>query len=203
MNRPTRNRRHRPPCAFRRAGFTLVELLLLLTIMGIVASIAVPTMQSSGIETVESTARIIAADLRLAHSLAVQYNTDWTVRFDSSNNAYALVHTGSGNPPVPKNPRARPGDPSDEYVVYLDRLSAGTKASLSVDRVEFGQSPTVTDRVTFGPLGGTGPQPGSSADRSEDTVVWVTASDGQSRLSVPLSISWVTGQAQIGEPVTP
>jgi prepilin-type N-terminal cleavage/methylation domain-containing protein len=196
---------HRARCpGRRRAGFTLVELLLLLTIMGIVASIAIPSMQSTGDYTVEAAARIVAADLRLARSLAVEYNTDWTVTFDHTVNIYELSHTGSGTIPVPDNPRARPGDPSGRYVVCIDRLAVSPRAgeSLSVGSVEYGPTPTATNHVTFGPLGGTGPQSGSSADRAEDTVIWLTIADGDSQRSVPLTVSWVTGQVQIGDPVS-
>lgn len=178
----------------KRTAFTLMETLITVTILGILASVILPAMQSTNTRTLESAARILAADLRLARSLAIQFNTDYTVRFDQQNNVYEIVHTGTGNPPPITNPLA-PNPQDGTYLVELERLGAtsshGNGVSLVAVMLDDSRQPETN--VTFGPLGGTGPA------RSEDTVIWLAKGRPQDVRFVRLTVSWVTGQVWIDE----
>ena len=78
-----RNRRH--------AGFTLVEMTLVLAIMAILAGIAVPRFASAlANHRAESAAARIVADLELAARLARTASTDQVVAFDVGLNRYCL-----------------------------------------------------------------------------------------------------------------
>lgn len=181
-----------------RAAFTLVELLICVVIMAIAAAVVVPSVNSAATMSLESAGRIIAADLRYAASLSVQYNTQYTVRFDVANNAYDLVLTGTGSPPPLRNPSAPPGDAAGTYHVAVDQLSPtpnrGTTARLLGAALKDSGQP-VTD-ITFMPVGGTGPS------RSQDTVVWISEGAGAQTRYLRLTVSWVTGQVWIDEPNT-
>ena len=73
----------------QRSGFTLVEMLIVVTIVGILASVIVPTLSStSGAVSLEAMARSLAADIRGARQSAVQYNGNFAVTFDLANNSY-------------------------------------------------------------------------------------------------------------------
>ncbi len=176
-----------------RSAFTLLETLIAMTVLAIVASVVMTSASSSGTQGLESVARVLAADLRLARSLAIQYNTQWSVRFDVANNAYELEHTGPGNPPPLENPLA----PSEKaYRIVVGRLgtAAGKDNGIRLAGAALSDSRSNVTDVTFGPLGGTGPL------RSDDTVILLTEGLGAEMRAVKLTISWITGQVWLDRP---
>lgn len=179
-----------------RCGFTLVEMLTVIVVMGILASIVIPALRSSHSQSLESTARVLAADLRLARSQAIQFDTNYAVQFNLAANSYAVVHTGTGNPPTLRNPLAAAGQELAGYVVDVDQLTpTGTSAGeilLAGAALKTSQS-NVSD-ITFGPLGGTGPA------RSEDTIIWLTTGVDNDRRCVRIVVSWVAGQIWVDPP---
>ncbi len=191
--------------ATSRSGFTLTEVLIVVTIIAIVGAVVLPSLQATRTHSLESVARILAADLRLARSHAIEYNTDWTVRFDVAAGRYFLEHSGSGSPPAPVNVHASAGQSRDVYVVDLSRLGVSTNTSGGVvlDGVFGSDSNESYSIVTFGPIGGTGPQSGSAANRSEDTVIRLSTGFGSEQRIIRLTVSWVTGQVWISELETP
>lgn len=60
----------------KQDGFTLLELLIVVTIVGLVVGIAVPRMADSSQVEVSTAARKIASGLRLARSEAISQNRD-------------------------------------------------------------------------------------------------------------------------------
>jgi prepilin-type N-terminal cleavage/methylation domain-containing protein len=176
-----------------RAGFTLVEMLLVVTILGIVAAVVIPTLDSTtGQVSLESLARLVAADLRLARQAAVQYNTSYTVAFDLAANTYQIMHTGSGGPPPLVNPLSHNSNLSlvDLKVVGLNRQGQ-MRVILGGAVLKVSQAPVVN--VTFAPLGGTGPS------RTQDTEIWLTQGSGANRRAIVLSIQWLTGSVSVGD----
>lgn len=182
----------------RRAGFTLIETLIVITLIAILATVVLPAARSTEMKSLESAARILAADLRLARSLAVQYNTQWSIEFDVDENAYELVHTGPGNAPLPPNPLAGSAERSETYRVDLNRWGAAIRRSSDI---RLGPATTLdskqaVDSVAFGPQGGTGPS------RNVDTVIWLLQGSDPDVRAVRLTVSWVTGQVWVGPPET-
>lgn len=178
-----------------RAGFTLLETLIVVALLAILASVVLPAVNSANGHSLEAIARVIANDLRLARSLAIQQNTEWTLTFDWDNNAYELIHTGSGEFSPPPNP-LEPGSRAGQYHVSLNGLGDSSRGGQPVHLLGAtlkGSLQRVSD-VTFGPLGGTGPS------CSEDTILWLTRGSGSEQRYLILRISWVTGQVWIEEP---
>lgn len=173
-----------------RRGFTLIELLIVLAVLTIVAGMMVRSADRPGVMALEGTARVLAADLRLARSLSIQHGSEWTVRFDSDGGGYELVHTGSGDPPPPRNPLGPP--PSDgRYHVDFDSHRSPAQGMVRIAEVRLAESSKSVGDIRFQPPGGTGPQ------RNEDTIVRLVAEHDPSKPAILLTVSWVTGQCWI------
>ena len=174
------------------AAFTLWETLIVIGIMAIFAAAVIPAMRSTENRAVESSARILAADL----SLAIQHNSEWSIRLDTTNNLYELVHTGSGTRAAPVNLLTGAEENDGRYVVFLDRLgsSVSRAGGVQLAGAVLKDSKTAVNTVTFRPLGGTG------SSRSEDTVIWLTVGAGIDVRFVRLVVSWVIGQVWVDRP---
>ncbi len=175
-----------------RAGFTLVEMLIVVTIVGILASVIVPTLSStSGAVVLEAMARSMAADIRGARQSAVQYNGNFAVTFDLANNSYQTMATG-GSAPEMVNALAHSGSGS---TIDLDTFGAGR---MKQSHVVIGGAALKTSKasvvdVTFTPSGGTGPA------RTQDTVIWLTENTGSNRRCILITVSWITGAVTVGD----
>jgi general secretion pathway protein H len=88
-NTPTRDEED------RAAGFTLLELLVFITIVGIAAAIAIPSiMRPSHRLGLTSTAREITAALRLTRSAAITRNTELALVIDADLRSYQSAAIG-------------------------------------------------------------------------------------------------------------
>lgn len=79
----------------RRGGFTLMELLAVITILGIVASVAILSAQDNQAVVASAAARMIAGDLEYAQSLAISEQSDITVTFNTDTDSYTLTDSDS------------------------------------------------------------------------------------------------------------
>lgn len=77
----------------RRNGFTMMELLIVLAIMGIVAAFAIPIMGGNGVSNtaLKGAARELAAGLRFARSDAVAKRHDTFVAIDLAGRRFKVA----------------------------------------------------------------------------------------------------------------
>ncbi len=74
-----------------RAGFTYIELVITLLVMGILAAVAAPSYRSAlAYRRTDMAARRIKADLQYASSVTLQNSRDCIVRFNPGSNSYEL-----------------------------------------------------------------------------------------------------------------
>jgi general secretion pathway protein H len=76
----------------RGRGFTLLEILVVLTLIGLIAAVTIPTF-SGGVSTtaLKSAAREIAAGLRLARGQAIAQRTEATLELDVAARAFRVL----------------------------------------------------------------------------------------------------------------
>ncbi len=79
-------------------GFTLVELILVVLILGIAALVAVPMFASAADIQVRATANRIAADLDYARGLAITRQKNYAVVFDPATEFYDIREAGEADP---------------------------------------------------------------------------------------------------------
>ncbi len=83
--------------ALRMAGgFTFIELVVVMIVLGIAALLAVPMFSSAADSQLQAAANTIAADLEYVKNLAITRQMNLTVVFDSANESYLVQETATG-----------------------------------------------------------------------------------------------------------
>lgn len=126
-------RRPAQPYASREAGFTLLELLVVMAVLAMAAVIALPLARGPAAgRVVEGTARDIAAMLRATRLSAISRNTPRAVTFDLAAGHYAADGVA----------RARAFPP---HVSFLITTAAGEQIGANRYRVRFFPDGSATD----------------------------------------------------------
>lgn len=188
-----------PPSAFRllpstphSAGYTLVEMLIVVTIVGLLATAVLPTMNSSSsLVSLEAMARTLAADLRLARQLSVQHKGAYSVTLDRTNNSYRIVAPATGAPAL-LNPLSHG---TGGNTIDLDQFGAGRlgQSHVVIGGAVLKTTLAAVSDVTFSTTGGTGPA------RTQDTVIWLQDGATTDRRSIAITVSWITGAVTVGD----
>ncbi|MEL6430563.1 MAG: hypothetical protein AAFU73_01620 [Planctomycetota bacterium] len=81
----------------RAAGFSLLELIVLLTVLTAVASVGIPAYFGRASVTLDSAAELLAKDLREVQSRAALYQEELVVRFEPDGTGYRMVDVIGSN----------------------------------------------------------------------------------------------------------
>ena len=189
-------RRRRGPfaasCRQGGSAYTLIELLIVISLISILAGIVLPRFEPGIHEQLQSAAQIVAADLAMARDLAVANGSSYGIRFDDTENRYVMEHTGS-NPlldTLPRSPFSASTTATTERTTDLDDLPfMGPTVSLA--RAErAGGSWQATNRLEFGPLG--------ELTAPGDVRIWLVCGAADQRRYISVSVHAVTGLPSIG-----
>ena len=82
----------------RRAGFTMIEVIVVLVILSIVAAVAIAKAPSLHIYQVAPEAEVIKGHLRYAQTRAMDTSTVWGINFAAG--SYTLFNNISGSNPL-------------------------------------------------------------------------------------------------------
>lgn len=169
-------------------GFSLIELLLVISIMAIVAGLVLPSASPATHDQLLSAARIIASDMAYARSLAVTDASSYRVTFDTEKNRYTL--SSSEGRALPAATFSSAEDTQTQHVIDLDDLpSLGRAVRLLAVTEGVGSTNRASD-VEFGPLGGT--------TRTAPTEIWLTAGSNENQRYINLTVNPITGLTTIG-----
>ena len=173
----TRSLRFRPQTA---AGFTLLEVSVVLVILAILLTVALPSLQPSGTQRLSCAANLLASDLRLVRGLAIRDGTEFTLTLTEK--GWKIEHTGSGSPPtMPAPALGGVGSEASTYEIDASLLVGGPV------RIEgrLAATGTATDTIAFASTGRT--------VAFEDTVFWLSWGEGENKVSLPLTVAAPTG----------
>ncbi len=176
-----------PDRRLHAAGFSLIELLMVIAVVGVLVGLVLPSSEPSVHEQLRAAAQILKTDLAYGRSLAVTNNSTYEFVFDTENNRYILEHSGS-NPALdklPDSPFREPDDPPDQHIVDLDELPHVGPTVRLVTVAAMGGSLVRVNDVEFGPLGET--------TRTGWTIIWLAAGQGSRTRYLWLMINPVTG----------
>ncbi|MCD6175500.1 MAG: prepilin-type N-terminal cleavage/methylation domain-containing protein, partial [Planctomycetes bacterium] len=164
-------------------GFTLVELIIVVVILGIAAAIAVPMLSSAADMQVRSAANRIAADLDYAKNLAITHQSRYCVIFDEANESYEIRVDPFGVGDVIDHP-VNPG----KFVVDF---SADSRLSrVDIVSADFDSGTSVSNVITFDYMG----SPYSSTMATNLLTGQITLRDKQSgNFTLTVDVEPVTG----------
>jgi prepilin-type N-terminal cleavage/methylation domain-containing protein len=112
--------RHNQPHAIQQTGFSLIEVMIVVVIIGAMATVAVPRYANSLARyRADAAARRITADLSLAQTAARQASTTRQVSFDTGNDTYQLP----GVTPL--------HGPGDNLIYYVDLKESPYQAQIT------------------------------------------------------------------------
>lgn len=177
----------------RPGGFSLIELLIVISLMAILAGVVLPSSDPTMHDQLRGTAQILSTDLAYARSLAVANDSEYKVTFNVKENRYVLEHAGDDATldALPDSPFRAESDPVNQHIVDLDDLP---QMGAGVRLAAVGRQSTFVERaqeVTFGPLGET--------ETSASTVIWLAAGQSSRTRYMTVTVHPVTGMAEIGE----
>ena len=106
----------------RRQGYTLIEVLITVTIMGLAAAVVVPNMMQGGSLGVQAGARMIIADMLFAQNEAMAQQSTRRIVFDADDNSYRVEKYDSGASAwvLEFNPSQGVGNNQQNYEVDFD-----------------------------------------------------------------------------------
>jgi prepilin-type N-terminal cleavage/methylation domain-containing protein len=178
-----------PQCRLvARRAFSLMELLIVISMIGILAAVAVPVFVPDAADHLQAAGEQVASDLAYARSLAVANNSRYRLTFDPEKNVYYLSHSGANAAlnVLPAGAMGSPSDPKDQRIVKLDLLpTLGTRVSLWRSPSQNGGQTL----VEFGPYGET--------TATQEAVIWLTAGAGPMQRFLAVRVNPVTGLATL------
>lgn len=164
-------------------AYTLVEVLTVVVIVGIVAMLAIPLLESTDAAKVSSAARLIVADVQYAQMYSISHGDNPIgIKFDTSANSYSLVQR-SGSPPFQCSSVTTVTNPigGESYTTTFGSGRAAELVGVGIDAVSLDGD----ECLVFGSLG----------ELDQSAAATIDVSFGGRSLTI--SIDPITGNATV------
>jgi prepilin-type N-terminal cleavage/methylation domain-containing protein len=102
-----------------RYGMTLIEVLVVVTILAIAAAAVIPQMGSVGVLRVQGAVRTIVADISFAQSDAIAQQQPRAISFDTTTNSYRVLQVVNNTVDL-NNTLYDPTIPGERYEITLN-----------------------------------------------------------------------------------
>lgn len=175
-----------------RQGFTLVELLIVVSLMAILAAIVLPSATPAVSQHLQAAAEMAASDLGYARSLAVSNSSYYRIVIEVNNNLYRIEHSGSNTAldVLPAQPFRAASDTATQHVVNLSKLPTLSQGGVRLDSAATDGGVPITE-IEFGPLG--------STTETDESLIWFSSGSGGQMRTVAVSVNPITGLATVRE----
>jgi MSHA pilin protein MshC len=183
-SRISANLRNSAPDRSRTRGFTLVEILMVVVILGIMSAIIIPQIGSRDDVKAAAAARYVMSDLIYAQNHAIATQTKHYVRFSGS--TYTIYNSPTLATPI-KNPVTK-----NTYQTTIS--SAGNQGfdGVTIQSSSFGTQTTIGFDELGSPFAF---NPSTQAETSLTTAGTVVIASGSNKLTV--SIEPFTGEVSV------
>lgn len=172
----------------RQRGYTLVEVLVTVTILGIMGVLVIPSLDQTGILKTHAAVRTVISDLTYAQSDALAYQEGRAILFDEDDNSYTLIGVVGSTIDPDTDALFNARGPNQRYVVSLDDSRYG---GAHFENIDFNNG----SLLVFDELGGPVAAP-SSTELSTGGSVDIVGGDGT---RYRLTVSAFTGRIRVGQ----
>ena len=166
----------RPGAHRTRRGYTLVEILIVVVIMGIAGALVIPSMGATDVLRVQSVVRTIVADINFAQSDGLARQEGRAIVFDPDANSYALVEVHGSTL-----------DPGTDTIYEVKLTNTVKFGDARIVSAEFDGDPV----LVFDEMGGPVTEPDGTTPSGGGTIV-VTGSGSQYEIEIEAYTGRVT-----------
>lgn len=136
-------------------GYTLIEVLIVVVIMGIAGAVVAPSMSQAGVLRIQAAVRMIVSDITFAQMDALGYQEQRAIVFDVDANIYTLIQVNGSTIDVDADALYDIKGPGQRYIIDLnDEKYGGTV----IESASFDGDAT----LIFDEMGGPVSAPGTS-----------------------------------------
>lgn len=139
-----------------RRGFTLVEMIVVIALLGIAAALVIPQMGSVQGLRVQAAVRTLVSDLTFAQADSIAFQQRRALVFDVPNNTYRIVAIPGSTVDPDTNTLYSPSGPGGRYVVDLNTEQF---AGARITATDF----EIADTLIFDDMGGPAAAPTGDA----------------------------------------
>lgn len=136
-------------------AYTLVEVLVTVTIIGIAGAMVAPSMGQAGVLKIQAAVRMIVSDITFAQMDALGYQEQRAIVFDIDSNSYTLVQVNGNSIDPDTDALYDQRGPQQRYRINLDDARYGGTV---IESASFDGDST----LIFDEMGGPVSTPGSS-----------------------------------------